>query len=168
MLRLIHKKHEEARGALRSEWRYMLDLVPEKRRRRPRCLFSWRHVHLRDDGVWASEHVRMRTFEWLALMGSDFGLLEITVHLAVTLMDRFIHTIGPCVDKESRDDVVRLGLAILALSAKLVDVQRPYTCDLIHGCDAMSTTEDVSRTEMQLLVEGKDLVGTLLHPSEMP
>ena len=168
VLQRIQERHDEARDALRAEWQYMLDLVPKNRRRHPRRLFSWRYVHLRDDGVWASEHVRTRTLEWMALMGSDFRFLGITVHLAVTLMDRFIHTIGPCVGKESRDDVVRLGLAVLALSAKLVDVQQPYTHDLIRKSAASLTTQDVTRMEMELLVEGKDLIGTLLHPMDMP
>jgi len=93
---------------------------------------------------------KMRTVlvDWLVDVQQQFKLLQETLYLSVSIIDRFMNVEG---SKISRDHLQLVGISAMFLASKLEEIYAPELNDFVYITDNAYTSKQVRDMELRII-----------------
>lgn len=93
-------------------------------------------------------HMRMILIEWLVSLQARFKLLQETLLMTASILDRFMSVTNMEV---SRSKFQLVGVACMLVACKYEEMYLPSVADFAYMCDGAYTSEDILRMERVIL-----------------
>jgi len=93
---------------------------------------------------------KMRTvlLDWLVDVQQQFKLLQETLYLTISIIDRFLHKEGA---KISRDKLQLVGVTAMLIASKIEEIYAPEVNDFVYITDDAYTANDIKQMELRIL-----------------
>jgi len=93
---------------------------------------------------------KMRTvlLDWLVDVQQQFKLLQETLYLTISIIDRFLHKEGA---KISRDKLQLVGVTSMLIASKIEEIYAPEVNDFVYITDDAYSANDIKQMELRIL-----------------
>merc|ERR1712002_1315895 len=96
----------------------------------------------------ATEKMRTVLLDWLVDVQQQFKLLQETLYLTISIIDRFLHKEGA---KISRDKLQLVGVTAMLIASKIEEIYAPEVNDFVYITDDAYTANDIKQMELRIL-----------------